>query len=156
MFHARFVVHQDIAVIGGQMIHGHGQVLVGGAVAARPVRLPHDQQIKAVFFDNSLLDFHFHELIAGHARRQVAFQVFPYAADGRADFEFQQFIQVGVGVGVHRQNRRQSSGQQIFDQQGRGGGLAGTTFSRHGDYFRGHGSFLPFSFHGLFPLPFSP
>ena len=48
MFHARFIVHQNVAVVIGKLVHGHGKVLVGSAVAARAIRPSHYHQVKTL------------------------------------------------------------------------------------------------------------
>jgi len=73
MLHARFVIDNDIFVIFGKLIHGHGQILVGCTIAAGTVGLPHDHQVKAGFLNQGLMDFHLHELITAHPRRDITF-----------------------------------------------------------------------------------
>ena len=135
MFHARLVVHHDVLVVGGQMIHGHGQVLVGRAVAARPIGLAHGHEVEAGGLHQGLMHLHLHVLIPGHVGRHVALEFLSDLADGGVKRKPQQFVEVGVGIGIHGQDGGHVPFGEVFDEQGRDGGLADPALAGQGNDF---------------------
>ena len=108
--------------------------MVGGAVTAGAFGLAHGDEIEAVGLHQALVDAHLDELVFGHVHHAAAlFHLFPGRAHGAVHLEPQNFIEIAVGVGVHRQHRFLAVFQQVAQQHAGHGGLAGAAFAGHGD-----------------------
>src|SRR5699024_10859402 len=108
----RLVVHHDVAVVLGVLGYLGGEQAVDKAVAALALGPAHDQQVKVVGLGEGLAEAHLGVVGLGHARGDGADgghlrpgDVLPDVAQGGLDLHPQHLGQIGIGVGVHGQDR---------------------------------------------------
>ena len=131
MFHPGFVIHDQVVVAFDQTIQQAAQKVVGGAVAAGPLRTPHGDEIEAVTFHQGLLHLQLHVDVLGHAHRDIGLHLFARVPEGFVEGHPEHFVQVGIGIGVHRQYRLHPMINQVADQQPSHGGFPGAALAAH-------------------------
>ncbi len=156
MFHARFVVDNDIAVALADAIDDGAQIVIDGAVAAGALAAAHCDQIEACPFRDGRANLVVQVVAFVHATRQTAhrraagcqrlldlFQhVFPDVANGPVQVEAKYHVEIAARIGVNRQNRARLGLGEIFDHHCGDSGFAHTAFPGQGNRCR-HGGNPP-------------
>ena len=112
MLQARLVIYHDIAVVLGVLGHLARQKAVDKAVAALPLGAAHDQQVIVVRLRQGVGKTHFRVIRLGHPRGNHLLGGHLRPGDVLTDIPQgflylypQHLVEVGVGVGVHGQDR---------------------------------------------------
>ena len=136
MLQSGLVVDDHILVVAHVLVDLRLEYAVDKAVAALALCAAHDQHVIVVLLHQRGAELHFGVIRLCHTGRHGAVflrlgHLLANVAQRGLHFHAQHFIQVGVGVGVHDQQRALSRLAQIVDQHAAGGRLADAAFARH-------------------------
>ena len=132
MLHPRFVIHNNVPVVAGHTVHEFAQEQVGVAVAVWTFTPAHRHQVEPLALNHSVIELDFQVRFLGHPRRDIDFLFIECGndgADGLPDVQAQALAQIGIGVGIHGQNRLQAILFKVADYQAGYGGLATAAFA---------------------------
>ena len=135
------IVHDQIPVILGILVHLGFQHAIDVAIAALALGSAHDQHIVIVLFNESGIELELCVFGLGHTGGDGAFQLrlghfLPDGTQGGFYLHTQDFIQVGIGVGVHHQDGAVLLFAEVVNNHAAGGGLAYPTLTGDCDGMR--------------------
>ena len=135
---ARLVVHDQIGIILGVLVHLGLQHTVYITIAALALGAAHDQHIEVVFLDEGVVKLHFGIVCLGHSRGNGTglfgvSHLFPDLTQGDVGFHAQNLVEVTVGIRVHNQDGALFLLAQILNDHAAGSGLADAAFSGNGN-----------------------
>ena len=136
MLQTGLVVHHDVAVVLGILGHLGGEKAVDKAVAALALGAAHDQKVIVVGLSEGVTELHLGVICLAHAGRDGALEghlrlgdLLTDVAQGVVHLYPQHFIQIGIGVGVHGQDRTVLLLAEILDEHAADSGLAYAAFA---------------------------
>ena len=143
MLQPRLVVHDHVGIVGQILAKLRLQHAVDIAVAALALGASHDQHVEIVVLDQGVAELHFRVVRLGHALGNGAFQLclchfLPDLAERGLHLHAQNFVQVGIGIGVHHKDGAALLCAQVVDDHAAGSGFAHAALSGNGNGMRCH------------------
>ena len=123
------VVHDNIGIVLGVLVHLGFQHAVDVAIAALALGAPHDNHVEIIVFNQGIIEFHLGIVRLGHALGNGALQLglshfFPNLPQGNVCLHAQHLVEVGVGIGIHHQDRPLMLFAQVINNHTAGCGFA--------------------------------
>ena len=134
MLKARLVIHNEIGIVFRVLVHLGLQHAVDIAVAALALGTAHDQHVKVVLLHQCGGEFELGIIGLGHAAGNRSLQLglghfFPDLSQCHGLLHPQDLIEVGVGVGIHHENRALVLSAEVINNHAAGGGFTHTALT---------------------------